>query len=93
MRPCKCKLSIVCLCLSAAGIFLQVICAYLDKFEDEIDRTWFPYIAMVLNASVATINGLQVGLKTEMKKDVEECSEVNRKDVEAATATDTDTEP
>ena len=92
-RPCKCKLSIACLCLSAAGIFLQVVCAYLDKFKEDIDRTWFPYIAMVLNASVATINGLQVGMKAEMKKDDEECESEKQKDVETVIVYTEATEP
>ena len=92
-RPCKCKLSIACLCLSAAGIFLQVICAYLDQFKEDIDRTWFPYIAMVLNASVATINALQVGMKAEMKKDDEECESEKQKDVETVIVYTEATEP
>ncbi len=71
-NPCHCKLAIVSLVLASFTSFLQVVCIYLEKYEEEINTAIFPFVTMFCNAGLAAINAFQIGLKRETKKEVTE---------------------
>ena len=71
-NPCHCKLAIVSLVLASFTSFLQVVCIYLEKYEEEINTAIFPFVTMFCNAGLAAINAFQIGLKREAKKETPE---------------------
>lgn len=61
--PCKCKLSILGICLASVCSMLQVATVYLDKYEEAFDTTWFAVVSLILNCGLAGVHAFQIGLK------------------------------
>lgn len=81
--PCRCKLSILGVCLAAVCSSLQVATIYLDQFEESFDKTWFAIISLLLNTFLAGIHAFQIGLKNAENK---ENAEDKKVDVETSDA-------
>ena len=65
---CKCKLSIIALVISASATFVQILLIYLDKIDSIHNILMYQIIVAVLNATLAAINAVQLGIRIQAQR-------------------------
>ena len=67
MSCCNCKLSIVSLIISCLALFLQIFITSFQEIDELKNSVIFKIVMCLLNASVAFVNALALGLKQNIK--------------------------